>query len=298
MAQDRPGLFRTMLFAPANHARRAEKAISLGADAVILDLEDAVAISEKPAARGAALEALSRPRRCGGYVRVNALSTEWAYRDLASVVAKQVDGIVLPKVESAAELITADWLIGALEREAGLAPRSIDLIPIIETAAGYVALDAIARAGTRVKRLAFGAGDFTLDLNLTWTREETELLPYRSAFVAISRAAGLEAPIDTVWTDLRDAEGFVASVERARGLGFQGKLCIHPDQIAVANRAFAPPPAQVERARRVLAAFDEAEAKGLASITLDGMFIDYPIAIAARRVIARADAIAAAEATP
>ena len=122
-----------------------------------------------------------------------------------------------------------------------------------------------------------------------------QLLPYRSAFVAISRAAGLEAPVDTVWADLRDAEGFRRSAETVRAMGFQGKMCIHPDQVPVANAAFAPPPDAVTQARRVVAAFAEAEAKGLASIQLDGQFIDYPIVHRARRVVAQADGIAAAE---
>lgn len=288
-------VLRTLIFVPADHARRVGKALTLDADAVILDLEDAVAVSRKPDARGHALAALGRPRRCRGYVRVNALSTPWGYGDLVAVVAPGVDGIVLPKVESEHEMRTAEWLVAALEREAGLPTGGIDLIPIIETAAGYGAMAAIARAGTRTRRLAFGAGDFTLDTGITWSRDELELLPYRSGCVTVSRAAGLEPPIDTVWTALSDTEGFAASVERARALGFQGKLCIHPDQVVVTNRAFTPAPEAVARARRILAAFEEAETQGVASIQLDGLFIDYPIASAARRVIARADAIAATE---
>ena len=287
---------RSMLFAPANHARRVEKALSLPADAVILDLEDAVAATEKPAARAQALAARALPRRGRLFVRVNALSTQWAHADLVAVVQPGLDGIVLPKVETAAELATAEWLIAALEREAGMAEGALELLPIIETARGLLALEAIARAATRARRVAFGAGDFTLDLGLTWTRGEEELLPHRAHCVLASRAAGLEAPVDTVWTDLKDAEGFRLSVERGRQLGFAGKLCIHPDQLAEANRAFGPPPAQVERARRVVAAFEEAEAKGIASIALDGAFIDYPIVHAARRVLAQAAAIAALEA--
>ena len=290
-------LSRTFLFAPGNHARRAEKALTLQADAVILDLEDAVAVAEKVAARPAVLEALQRPRRCRGYVRVNAMTTEWGYADIVAAVAPGVDGIVLPKLESVDEIKAADWLIAALERERGLPPGAIDLMPIVETARGYMRLEAIAQAGTRVRRIAFGAGDFTLDLAITWSRSELELLPYRAAFVAASRAAGLEPPIDTVWVDLQDPEGFETSAAAVRGYGFAGKMCIHPDQIAVANRVFSPPEAAVAQARRVIAAFDAAEAKGLASIQLEGKFIDYPIVFAARRTVAQAEAIAAAEAS-
>jgi citrate lyase subunit beta/citryl-CoA lyase len=288
-------LCRSFLFAPANHARRVEKALTLAADAVILDLEDAVAVAEKPAARQAVLAALARPRRCRFYVRVNAMGTEWGYADLVGVVVPGVDGIVLPKLESADEIKAADWVIGAVEREHGLPPGRIDLLPIIETAAGFTNLETIARAKTRVRRLAFGAGDFTFDLGITWSRGELELLPYRSAFVVISRAAGLEAPVDTVWVDLKDAEGFAQSSAHVRALGFQGKLCIHPDQVPVANQIFSPDEQAVAQARRVIEAFNQAEAQGLASIQLDGRFIDYPIVFAARRVVAQAEEIAAAE---
>ena len=289
-------LCRSFLFAPGNHARRVEKALTLAADAVILDLEDAVAVAEKPAARQAVLAALARPRRCRFYVRVNAMGTEWGYADLVGVVVAGVDGIVLPKLESADEIKAADWLIGALERQNHLPAGGIDLLPIVETAAGFTNLETIARAKTRVRRLAFGAGDFTLDLGITWSRDELELLPYRSAFVVVSRSAGLEAPIDTVWVDLKDAEGFAQSSVRARALGFQGKMCIHPDQVPVANRTFSPDEQTVAQARRVIAAFDQAEAQGQASIQLDGRFIDYPIVHAARRVVAQAEEIARSEA--
>jgi len=288
-------LLRSMLFSPANHARRVEKALTLPADAVILDLEDAVAAREKPAARADALAARAAPRRGKLFIRVNALSTEWGYADLVAMVAAGIDGIMLPKVESAQDLGTAEWLIAALERDAGLPAGGIDLIPLIETAAGLAALDAIARTAKRARRVAFGAGDFTLDTNLTWSREEWELLPPRSHCVTHSRAAGLEPPIDTVWARLDDEDGYAASVERARALGFAGKLCIHPSQLAVANAAFSPTEAAIAQARRVVAAFEEAEAKGLASITLDGAFIDYPIAHAAQRILARAAAIPNAE---
>ena len=288
-------LLRTLLFTPANHARRVEKALTLPADAVILDLEDAVAASEKPRARLDALAARGLQRRGRLIVRVNGLTTEWGYADLVAMVAPGIDGIMLPKVESAQDLGTAEWLIAALERDAGLPAGGIDMIPLIETAAGMQALEAIARTARRARRIAFGAGDFTLDTNLDWSREEWELLPHRSHCVLTSRAQGLEPPIDTVWARLDDAEGYAASVERARALGFAGKLCIHPSQLGPANAAFSPSPEAVERARRVVAAFAEAEVKGLASITLDGAFIDYPIAYAAQRILARANAIQNAE---
>lgn len=282
---------RSFLFTPGNHPRRVEKVFSAGADAVILDLEDAVAIPEKPATRPMIVEALQRPRGCLGYVRVNAMETEFCYGDLVAVVQPGVDGIILPKVESAAGLLAIDWLVEQLERERGLPRRGIDLMPIIETARGIADLDAILRAGSRVKRIAFGAGDFTFDLNMIWSRSESELAHARAAVVTSSRAAGLEAPIDTVWTDLQDEPALESSARTVLGLGFQGKMCIHPKQIPVVNAVFTPTDAEVAFAERVVAAFEQAEREGSAAIQLDGKFIDYPIVYRARRVLKTIEAI-------
>jgi citrate lyase subunit beta/citryl-CoA lyase len=286
---------RSFLFAPGNHARRVEKALSLDADAVILDLEDAVATAEKPATREAVAAALERPRRGLLYVRVNAVDTEFCYGDLVAVVRPGLDGIILPKVESVVGLATIDWLLAQFERDRGLLPGGIDLIPIIETARGLDRLGAILGAGTRVRRAAFGAGDFTLDVNMAWSRDEAELAHARAAIVIASRAAGIEAPLDTVWVDLTDRDGLEASARTALGFGFQGKMCIHPDQIAVVNRVFTPSDAEIAFAERVAAAFAKAEAEGSAAIQLDGKFIDYPIVYRARRVLRRIAAIRARE---
>lgn len=236
---------RSLLFAPGNHARRVEKALSLDADGVILDLEDAVAIAEKPATRAVVAAALERPRQGLLYVRVNATDTEFCYGDLVAVVRPGLDGIILPKVESASGLATIDWLLAQLERDCGLPVGSMDLIPIIETARGLQQIDAILSAGTRVGRVAFGAGDFTLDVNMAWSRSETELSHARSVVVTASRAAGIDAPLDTVWADLTDPDGLQASARTALAYGFQGKMCIHPNQIAVVNGVFTPSDAEI-----------------------------------------------------
>jgi citrate lyase subunit beta/citryl-CoA lyase len=270
---------RGLLFTPGNHARRVEKALSLPVDGVILDLEDAVAISEKPATRPLVVEAFERPRHGKLYVRVNALTTEWCHADLLAITRRGLDGIILPKVEDADHLKAVDWVLESLERERGLPVGGIDLIPILE----------ICGAGTRTRRIAFGAGDFTLDMGMVWTREEAELAPHRAACVMASRAAGIEPPLDTVFADLRDAEGFAASAKRAADHGFQGKMLIHPDQVGPGQAAFTPDEKTLAQARRVVAAFEEAEARGLASIQLEGQFIDYPIVMRARRVIEQAE---------
>ncbi|HVC53435.1 MAG TPA: CoA ester lyase [Stellaceae bacterium] len=281
---------RSFLFAPGNHPRRVEKALTLDADAVILDLEDAVATAEKPATRGAIVAAYAAQRTGLLYVRVNAADTGFCYGDFVAIVRPGLDGIILPKVETPASLQTIDWLLSNLERERALPEGGIDLIPIIETAKGLRDIDAILGSGTRVKRCAFGAGDFTLDVNMRWTRDEGELAYARARAVTASRAAGIEAPLDTVWVDLQDEAGLEASTRLALGLGFQGKMCIHPNQVAVVNRVFTPTNAEIDFAERVVAAFAKAEKEGSAAIQLDGKFIDYPIVYRAQRTL---DAMAA-----
>jgi citrate lyase subunit beta/citryl-CoA lyase len=286
-------LNRSFLFAPGNVARRVEKALTLEADAVIVDLEDSVAVSEKVATRKLVAEALSRPRRGRGYVRVNAASTPFCYADLVATIHKGVDGVLLPKVESAAELHAIDWLLANLERERGIAEGSIDLMPQIETAAGVQRIERIVQAKNlrhyrgpwRVKRVTFGAGDYGHDVGLSPTLDEPELAEARARIVMISRASGLENPIDSPWFHLKEADAFRRALERSRRGGFQGRLCIHPDQIGPVNAAYRPSAEEVAQARRIVEAFKEAEAKGAAAIQLDGQMIDYPIVHRARSIL-------------
>jgi citrate lyase subunit beta/citryl-CoA lyase len=172
------------------------------------------------------------------------------------------------------------------------------MTPIIETALGLARIAEIATASARVTRLNFGAGDFSLDTNMTWTAGHEGILWARTQVVVASRAAGLEPPLDTVYARLDDAEGFRREAEQALRLGFQGKACIHPSQVVIANDVFSPSASEVERAREIVAAFESAEAAGVASIRLGGQFIDYPVAARARRTLDVAARIAQrAEAT-
>src|SRR5712691_9027530 len=286
-------LNRSFLFAPGNVARRVGKALTLQADAVILDLEDSVAPSDKPATRKLVAEALARPRECRGYVRVNAASSPFCFRDLVETLHKRVDGVVLPKVESAADLHAIDWLIANLEREHGVAEGSIDLMPLIETAAGVQRVDRILQARSlrpyaaawRVKRIAFGAGDYANDLGLAPTLEESELADARARLVLASRAAGLENPVDSPWFHFKEREAFARSLERSRRAGFQGRLCVHPDQVPLVNAAYLPTEEEIARADRIVAAFKQAEAKGAAAIQVDGQMIDYPIVYRAQALL-------------
>jgi citrate lyase subunit beta / citryl-CoA lyase len=286
-------LNRSFLFAPGNVARRVEKALTLEADAVIVDLEDSVATGEKAATRKNVAEALSRPRRGRGYVRVNAPSSEFCYRDLVETLHRKVDGVVVPKIESAADLHAVDWLMWNLEREFGAEPGSIDLIPQIETAAGVQRVDRILQARSlrpyqapwRVKRVAFGGADYAHQLGLNVGMDEAELADARARVVLSSRAAGLEGPLDSPWFHFREAEGFARALERSRRHGFQGRLCVHPDQLAAVNAAYLPSAAELARAERIVAAFREAEARGEAAVQVDGEMVDYPVAYRAQAMI-------------
>ena len=289
------GPSRSFLFCPGNHPRKVAKVFDAGADAVILDLEDAVAVSEKAATRAPVAAALTGPRPCRGYVRVNALDTGFTFGDLEAVVAPGVDGIVLPKVESATDVAKVDWVIGELEAKRGLTQGGIDLMQILETGPGIADARAICAAGGRLRRVSFGAGDYARDMGLDWTREEGEFAHARAEIVLASRIAGLEPPIDTVWVDLPDTDGLAASARAAKRMGFQGKLCIHPAQVGIVHGVFTPSADEVARAEKIVAAFERAEAEGSASIQVDGQFIDYPIVARARRVLALARAVASKE---
>jgi citrate lyase subunit beta/citryl-CoA lyase len=226
-------------------------------------------------------------------VRVNAPSTPFCYGDLVATLHKGVDGVVLPKVESAADLHAVDWLIAALERERGIPEGSIDLMPQIETAVGVQRVDRIFQARSlrpykapwRVKRAAFGAADYGHELGLSPTLDEPELADARARVVLASRAAGLENPIDSPWFHFKEAEAFARALERSRRGGFQGRLCVHPDQIGPVNRAYLPSAEEVARAERIVAAFKEAEARGAAAIQVDGQMIDYPVVHRAQALV-------------
>ncbi len=192
---------------------------------------------------------------------------------------------MVPKIESAADLHAIDWLLAALERERGIEEGSLDLMPQIETAAGVQRVDRIVqarnlrsyRAPWRVKRVCFGAGDYANDLGLSPTLDEPELDDARARIVLSSRAARMENPIDSPWFHFKEPEAFARALERSRRGGFQGRCCVHPDQIAPVNAAYMPSAAELAAAERIVSAFREAESRGAAAIEVDGQMIDYPI---------------------
>jgi citrate lyase subunit beta/citryl-CoA lyase len=278
---------RSLLFVPATSEKKIDRAFASAADGVIVDLEDAVAISEKAAARQALSALVSAPRRLPFYVRVNAMSTPFCLQDMLAVTVAGVSGVVLPKAESADEMKAIDWLMTQLETDRGLPPRGCPLMPIIETAKGLASADAIAAATPRIKRLFFGAVDLAADMTIDPDDDAGAIAQARFAIARASRAGSLEPPFDTAFVDLKNEERLRATAESARALGFTGKACIHPAQIDIVNQVFTPRPEELERAARIVAAFERAEASGRAAVALDGQMIDYPVVEKARRLLAR-----------
>ena len=276
---------RSLLFTPGNHPDKLTKVFISGADVAILDLEDAVAISQKVATRSPIVEALKITRKCLGYVRINSAETEFYEGDLTAVIGPWLDGVILPKVETADQLLAADATMQELEIAYGLNPGRIDLIPIIETAKGLAAVSDISGCGSRIRRISFGAVDFAKDLGMKLSLDEWELTPARSDIVLASRIAGLEAPLDSVWVHYKDLDGLMASSQRVYDMGFRGKMCIHPAQVPIVNKVFTPSDKDVAQAQKIVAAFKKAEANGSASIQIDGFFVDYPVVEQARRTL-------------
>ena len=298
-------LWRSVLAVPGVRPELFLKAAHGDADRVFLDLEDSVATDDKERARLAVIEGLHEvdwPGDGGAVsVRINAIDTHWMYRDLIDVVEQagaRLDSVVLPKAGVAADVHLVDALLGQIERATGIA-RRIGIEPIIETALGLSNVEAIAAAGPRLRALHFGPGDMAASLGMRTTAiggldpgyPGDQWHAVLSRIVTAARAHGL-APIAGPFGDLADPEGFAAAARRAAVLGCAGTLVIHPSQIARANAAFTPAPAEVEHARRVLAALDEAAASGRGAAQLDGRLIDGVSARQAGNVVGMAEAIA------
>ena len=280
---------RSVLFMPASNARAMEKARSLPADALVFDLEDAVAPDAKEQARAQAMAAV----RAGGYglretiVRVNALATPWGRDDLAAVATSGADAVLLPKVESPDTVRDA---LGVLTAQG--APPPLALWCMLETPRGILDAAAIATASPSVAALVMGTSDLTKDLHARHTRDRLPLVTSLGLCVLAARAAGVAA-LDGVHLDLDDDAGFEAACRQAADLGFDGKTLIHPKTLAKANEVFAPAASDVHWARRVIAAYAEALAQGRGVVVLDGRLIENLHVDEARRVMAMAEAIEA-----
>ncbi len=285
-------LARSLMFVPGHREKMVDKAVGLRAlDLAMFDIEDGVPPAEKDAARSLLAATLpraqaARPRR---FVRVNAVTSDRFARDVAAVVVPGIEGLALPKVESADEIREAERDVSRRESETGAGRMTF--IVAIESAIGLLRAYEIAAASPRVMGLMFGAEDFANDLGLPTDRRGAarELAQARAQIVFAATAARVQA-YDGVWPEIADLDGLRRDSVQAREIGFTGKTLIHPGQVATINEVFTPSEADVDLARRVVAAFEEAERRGDGAIAFGGQLIDRPIVERARRVKALYDA--------
>lgn len=278
---------RSWMFVPGNNPRYLSKAAGSAADAVLLDLEDGVPTAEKESARARVADVLAvagfRPRR---FVRLNAASTPWFDDDLDTLVRCAPTGLCVPKVDTPDVIREVSARVAKLEAAAGLAAGSVRLVAAIESALALVNAPAIAAADPRLDGIMFGAEDYALTLGLGTMRqrEGAELVYARSAIVNAAAAADIDS-IDGVFPDLDDPEGTLADIQRSRDLGFTGKSTFNPRQLDDINRIFSPQPDEIDYATRVVAAFDQAQARGDGSVAVGGQLVDRPIVLRAQRTL-------------
>ena len=288
-------LMRTALFVPGNRPDRIEKAFNTEADVIIIDLEDAVPLSEKESSRSNVREKVTQFLDRMILVRTNALGSAFIKGDLDEAIVEGVNGIILPKVEKTDDIHDINKLLLEVEKKRALPEGSIHLFPLIESAAAVQHVYDIVSTKTKPERIytvAFGAADYTLDMGIEMTMEGNELFYARSRIAIACRAAGIAPPIDTPFMiDLKNTEALLSDARRAKELGFQGKLVIHPKQIDPCNRLFSPTPEEIAKAEKIVQAFEEAEAAGVAAIQLEGKFIDYPVVKRSKDILALAAVI-------
>jgi len=280
---------RSVLYMPASNPRALDKAKSLMADGLIFDLEDAVAPDAKPEARAAAVAAVNTKAygKREVLIRANSLDTAWVADDLAAVAMSAAAGVVLPKINGPGDIHRADEML----RKAG-APDDLALWAMMETPRGILSAAAIAAVGGRLAGFIIGTADLAKDLHCAHPADRAPMLTALQLCVLTARAYGL-AVLDGVHVDLDDESGYVAACQQGRALGFDGKTLIHPKQIAAANAAFAPSAAELERAKRIVAAHQQARAAGQGVTLLDGRLIEVLHVQEAERLMAQAQAIAA-----
>ena len=282
-------MLRSMLFLPGNNPNMLINGNCLGADAVIFDLEDAVAPAEKDAARILVRNTMRYMDfgTCGRIVRINSIDTPYWRQDLEQILPYKPDLILLPKTGCAADILEADRYITELEQKLGIPENTVGLMALIETAMGVENSFSIASACKRIRALFLGAEDLTADLRCKRTKEGREIEYARTRLVVAARAANIDV-FDTPFTDVNDDEGIVVDAELAKALGFSGKASISPRHVEVINRVFSPTMAEIDYAYEVVEAIRIAKEQGKGAIALRGKMIDAPIVARAERTISMA----------
>lgn len=283
---------RSLLFVPANSERFLDKALSLNPGVFVLDLEDSVPEAEKANAR-ATLER-SAPRFSGRriWVRVNALSSSWFQQDVAAALRIGAEGIMAPKIDTPKDATKLDNALADEERSQGAAAGTLRVIPLIESASAVWHAYEIATTSPRMETLCFGGardGDLMADLGCDWSNDGAAMLHARQHTMLAARAARCRYPLDGVFADVRDRDGFERDTRLSRSLGYRGRAVVHPSQIELADSIYRPTPEEIERGRRVVKAFAAAEAEGRATAVVDNRMIDIAMAAAARRLLEEAE---------
>ena len=284
---------RSTLMFPVNVPRFVDKAYLRDADAIMLDLEDAVPANEKDTARSLVKEAISKAGKGGALVSVRINNEpEWLMDDLVASIHPGLDTILLPKTETVEEIIRVDAFISLLEKQNGMQPGGVKILLIVETQAGVCNLRALAAAVPRVEAMSIGTDDYCLGLGVEPSRDGMEIFWALSELVAVAKANKVR-PVGILGSiaGFGDLEGFEKSAVQAKKLGCEGALCIHPAQVEVLNRVFSPSAEKVEHARRVMETFEEGQKIGRASMKVDGWMIDWPIYLRAKMVFERSAAI-------
>ena len=281
---------RSMLFLPGNNPNLLINGNCLGTDAVIFDLEDAVAPAEKDAARILVRNTMRYMdfRGCETIVRINSVDTAYWQKDLDMILPLQPALILLPKSGCAEDVLTVDAYMTQLEEKLGMEKNTVGLMPLIETAAGVENSFAIASSTKRVQALFLGAEDLTADLQCKRTKEGREIEYARTRLVVAARAAGVQV-YDTPFTDVNDDEGILVDAQLAKALGFNGKASISPRHVEVINAVFSPTQKEIDYAYEVMEAIETAKAQGKGAIALHGKMIDAPIVARAQQTIAMAE---------
>ena len=282
-------LKRSWMFVPGHRQKMVDKALGLNADAIMLDIEDGVAPNEKDTARRQIADALGReraPKTPARFVRINAIGHARMKADLEAVVRPGLDGLVLPKVETADEVRQVESLLNEREPALKIARGAVQLLVAIESPRGLLNAPAIAACSPRVAGLMFGAEDYGREMGLPTKREgEAQDLIYARSALAVAAASAHAQAVDGVWVDLKDAAGLERFARQSRRLGFSGMSLIHPSQIDPINATFSPTAEEIDYAKQVLQAFEEANARGDGSIAFGGQLIDRPIVERARRTL-------------
>ena len=289
-------LLRTVLSVPGNRENMLEKSKHIHADVILLDLEDSVPPEEKARARSIVKNWIPKIAGNGSkvYVRINPIEGGLAQDDLGSVIMRGIDGISQPKPSTGQDIRKVAEMLTRLEKERGLPEGHIRILPWIENSLGLINAYDIASSSPRINGVIFGANDLVLETGMIRSKEGYELLYPRTKIVIAARAAGVSA-IDTPYNNFKDDKGLIRETNLARKLGFSGKFAIHPSQIDIVNRIFRPTEEEIAYAKKVVAAFEEARAKGFASASLDGKMIDIPIAQRALNVLLIDEAISSQE---